>query len=254
MTELPKRFTKDEVLRSEAAPDTYGQALWVDIPDALSETQVLGHWRIVGPTLVGDRTYRRILDASDAIYHTASDDDISLHPYRPELFTETQRIQQLVTEFEADPIYAGILENMREILAESTELDWVKFERRIKKLGQVANSRTPLYVAGDELWLSDRESVRTPGFAGPLKGMVTIKQDDGDNFTVEPLVEGKDGSVGLFPAGVFFQGLYAVHETKTYDKKFLMERSDEITAEEKAEADADYIQQEVAFLAARVKE
>jgi len=33
-----------------------------------------------------------------------------------------------------------------------------------------------------------------------------------------------------------------------------MERSDEITAEEKAEADADYIQQEVAFLAARVKE
>jgi hypothetical protein len=132
---------------------------------------------------------------------------------------------------------AHLIEPLKNILKESREYDVIKFTKRAHELGRVANGRTELYVGGLELWTSNDQNVPTPGFAGRFKGMVTIQQSK--NLTMEPIVEGKDGSLGLFPKGVFFGGLYRIRQLATYDKKWRMDNRYKMTPQEEAQYEID---------------
>jgi len=240
MTEIPKRFTKDEVYRTEIGPDDYATGTWVDIPGVLNETQILGQWRLVGPELVREGVYKRVIAASDALQTGSSDADVQ----NPSFVTGADRLMKELEVLGKDTKFTPIIEQLRELVGNGIELDWIKLQKRAEYLGRVARGRTPLYAAGWELW-TDNRAMRAPGFAGKLKDIVPIRKEE--VISLEPVVEGIDGSAGLFPRGVGFQGLYATRLIDSGDKKFRMGREDEITDDERAEAAAAYEAEEAEY-------
>jgi hypothetical protein len=238
MAEKLPRFSKEEVFKTEFNSNSGGgRTSWMDVPDLLGDTELLGLWEHAGEGTVSHRLYSRIQEASHAIGNLAANGVRSEHP--GVMSQEALKLRILLSQIQRNKQAISLVEPMQTIVRDSTALDRDIFRKKIDGFNRLARSRTPLFAAGWELGLGHSPTGISPGFAGRLRGVMPLVFPNGD-VNMEPVIESIDGRKGLFPLGVGLEGLYKVVQATTYTKKFLVGREDEITEEEKRQSELDY--------------
>lgn len=229
MTEIPKRFTKAEVYRAEVASGEYG----ADIPELLNDTQVLRAWGVLGRLLPDSILADQIQEVSDATRHSSSDTKFAYSAWKPE--SQIELVQKILDEVKSVDGINPLLEEL--LLAEVAKrcvLDIDVYIQKVKAMTDaVSRSPASLYIAGEDL--GTKHTRPRIGFGGKLLDFALIQNSELKNPAIEPVVEGIDGSAGLFPRGVFFTGVYAVQEVMRASKKYYLDHASDVTDEEKQE-------------------
>jgi len=229
MSELPRRFEKSEIQRTDRGLTQDSAALWVDVPGILDDTHILESLRRRPAQYMSDRHYKKLERASAAFTNIGTGNQERYD--KSTIHEASEKLKNLLKIFEADPERAHLADAMRGIIKESTELDIAIHHKQVTELGRIARGRTKLFVTGEELWTDYAD--RQFGFVAPYKGAVAMQFED--TYGVEPLVENKDGETGLLPVGVYLKGLYTVREVTTWEKKYMLDKYTDYTPAERVE-------------------
>lgn len=209
--------------------------LFVDAPELLDESQLLIHVSFVDddPFFL-DSVAPNSIELKSEISKAARLLELrrpgAIDPTNP---TRRERIEALskVSKMypEDDPFSSALAGKLDYELRAA----WTDFDSNVGAHSLFLSNVEPLYVAGTRI---DRSLGKWVGRAALFRGFITDSSKD--KFWVEPIVEGKSGTIGLVE-DFRWDGFYRVRKVKAYFKKGKTGREEELTEEEFAEADRD---------------
>ena len=218
MSETLSRLATDNVLRTTIVTGFNDLKDYVDIPSVLDDTHILASCRIARPPIISDSFFSRVLRTSDALSSVVTDTDKSIYPDWLMDFQRTNMLRMLHDKYKSEVKHNSKVVLVRDEIARSIQLDWESLQRTAEILGEVASVGASLFIVGSEI--STEPEIDNSGFAGKLTGILPVRHKD--VFTLEPVIQGKDGEIGLLPSGILLRGLYSIIELPEGAKKELV--------------------------------